>query len=150
MTDAGDGAPQIPGVTTEYLSNGVIEEAAPGHVLELVRVTLAPGAEVPEVRHPGGALIYVERGAIRVTTGSGTTELLAFQGRSALLAPSADCGEGCNVAQGESIVLSAAPAFAVANTGDGEAVLHVSALTQRGSRPTAWSCDRACRTMAQS
>lgn len=150
MTDAGDDVPQFEGVTTEYLSNGVIAEVAPEHVLELVRVTLAPGASVPREDLAGGALIYVERGAIKVTTLSGTTELLSFQGRSALLTQSADCRNGCNVAQGESIALSAAPAYAVANTGDGEAVLHVSALIQEGAGATTWSCDRNCRTMPQS
>lgn len=143
--EALEAVPQIEGVTTEYLSNGVIENAAPDHVLELVRVTLAPGARVPEVEQAGGTLIFVEQGSVEVEVMGGVTERLVPKGGPAPAAREDGCGDGCSLGEGESVVLSEEPRYAVANPGNVEAVLLVSELTQFGSGASWWWCDRACR-----
>jgi len=65
-----------PGSSPSLIAPGVVwtvlgdtwPDAALGYRLELARIDLAPGASVPAHTRPGDELLYVEQGALTVTT----------------------------------------------------------------------------------
>ena len=66
--------PPIEGVSAALLGSG--ETAfAPGMLLALRRITLAPGAEVPAHRHPGTHIIVLEAGTFGFTSLSDGAQL---------------------------------------------------------------------------
>ena len=77
------------GVTAEFL--GRIEPpAAPGYVLQLVRVTFTPGAEVAAHRHSGGTVTTTLSGSHAFTVLEGNARLI----RAGMATPAADTEAG--------------------------------------------------------
>ena len=84
----------LPGVTSEVLGRGV-SSSAPGEELAVARVTIAPGAAIPEHEHPGtqvaaivaGELTYtVVTGEVPVTRAGGEVESIGA-GQTVTLRP---------------------------------------------------------------
>ena len=63
-------SPVAPGVVRTVLADSW-SDAAPDDRLELTRIALAPGASVPAHTRPGDELLFVEQGALTVTTLAG-------------------------------------------------------------------------------
>jgi hypothetical protein len=133
------------GVTVEYLSNGTGGEVGDA-VLELVRITILPGAAIPSTMHPGSALIFVEQGSVEVSTTDGAAlDLVESTSAGAFATETPDgCKGSCPLETGDSVVLADKPTITVRNTGAVPAVLLVSSVVPRGSGRTVMFCDRAC------
>lgn len=73
-TLAQDATPEAQPVTDTVLAMGVPNDA-PGKMLQVERITIAPGAAIPSHIHPGAYAIYVESGQFGFTVTKGEAEL---------------------------------------------------------------------------
>jgi quercetin dioxygenase-like cupin family protein len=71
---AQEATPAAQPIVDELLGHGLPADA-PGKVLQLERVTIAPGAAIPTHIHPGAYVIYVESGDFGFTLTKGEAEI---------------------------------------------------------------------------
>ncbi len=125
------------GVTAEIL--GRIEPpGAPGYVLQLVRVTFAPGAEVATHRHSGGTVTTTLSGSHAFTVLEGNARLI----RAGMATPAADAeagepmqlGQEYAIAVGDVMVFDETVAHTAHNPNNEPAVL-MEAQLRAGDRP---------------
>ena len=94
---AQEATPDAPPITDTVLGSGMPLDA-PGYVLQLERITIAPGAEIPTHVHPGAYVIYVESGDFGFTvvkgeallTKAGSTEPETIAAGSEVIAHAGD------------------------------------------------------------
>ena len=101
VQDASPAADAAP-ITLESLGS-VPSIDAPGKVLVLVRVTLAPGAVVPPHVHPGQIVVAVESGAFAYTVLGGQGQVLRAGAGTPIAAE--------EIAQGAEVILQAGEWF---------------------------------------
>lgn len=91
-------------VVVEYVGD-TQPATVPGHTLELTRITLPAGAEIPPEDHPGASVMFVESGAVEITLEQGTLQLFPrMPGDPAPVANPQPCPSPCRVEAGSSAV----------------------------------------------
>ena len=121
-TPAGEAAP----VTAEMLGSAPATDA-PGMLLVLLRVTLAPGAVVPAHLHPGQLVVTVESGTLAYTILDEGQSLRAGAGTPTAAEPIPP-GTEVTLGPGEWFVYEANVAHMDRNPGDVPAVVLITGL----------------------
>lgn len=116
------------GVTTAVLAVNP-SQAAEGNTLLLLRVTMAPGAEIPSHHHPGDVALTVESGTFGTvfTHGTGTISRAAAAGETPVTEEAATNAEQ-TLSAGDSLAYGADSHHIMRNAGEGDLVLLISAL----------------------
>ncbi len=116
-------------VMVEYVGD-TRPATAPGQTLELTRITLPAGADIPPEDHPGASVMYVETGAVEITVEQGT--LLLFRRTTGDRGPVANpepCPSPCRVEAGSSAVQDQSTRHNLVNVSESESVVLVSQFT---------------------
>lgn len=125
--DATPPADPFAGVTIETLGSGV-PPAAPGMVVVLLRITMAPGALIPRHVHPGQVILYVESGTFGTTFGDGDAVITRAVTTGTPVAEAVQTNVEITMLPGDSVSYSKVTTHIMHNTGDKPLVLLVSAL----------------------
>jgi len=130
MARAQDATPPVDpfaGVTIETLGNGA-PPAAPGMVVVLLRITMAPGALIPRHVHPGQVILYVESGTFGTTFGDGDAVITRAVTAGTPVAEAVQTNVEITMLPGDSVSYSKVTTHIMHNIGDKPLVLLVSAL----------------------
>ncbi len=125
--DATPPADPFAGVTIETLGSGA-PPAAPGMVVVLLRITMAPGALIPRHVHPGQVILYVESGTFGTTFGDGDAVITRAVTAGTPVAEAVQTNVEITMLPGDSVSYSKVTTHIMHNTGDKPLVLLVSAL----------------------
>ncbi len=130
----------IEGIDIENL--GVAFPDAPAdRLLQLIRVTIQPDAELPAHTQPGTALVHVEQGTVGLTITEGDVrggvQILRAGGNASTPAPGDDVilETEFTLASGDTVALDRDIVRTFRNSGSEEAVLTIAATADR-NRPT--------------
>ena len=115
------------GVTIASLGSGS-PGAAPGTVLVLLRITMAPGALIPRHVHPGQVILYVESGKFGTTFGEGDAVITRAVTAGTPVAETVTPNVEETMLPGDSVSYSKVTTHIMHNIGDKPLVLLVSAL----------------------
>ncbi len=154
-TFATPGVVGTPGaVMVEYVGD-TQPATVPGHTLELTRITLPAGAEIPPEDHPGASVMFVESGAVEITLEQGTLQLFErMPGDPAPVAIPQPCPSPCRVEAGSSAVQNDFTRHNLVDVSGTGSVVLVSQFTANftdgtpaaGGPPIkTYGCDGGCR-----
>lgn len=142
---AQEATPVVPeGIAVEYLSNG-IPASIDAATLEIVRLTVLPGATATDIERFGAATIFVSHGTIEFTVGEGEAIVLETDpgGITPRESPTT-CDPICELVPGDSLVFTDDSVVSFTNNRTEPVVMLVSSLTPEGTGFTLFGCDRAC------
>jgi quercetin dioxygenase-like cupin family protein len=122
-------------VTREVLVPGG-PAAAPGQVLQLVRYTIPPGAQLPQHTHPGMQVAWVESGTLSYTVVEGAVPLYRAATDGTSGAEAIEPGDGeVAILPGDAFVEPAGVVHVGRNAGPEAVVVLVASLLTEGAPP---------------
>jgi quercetin dioxygenase-like cupin family protein len=125
---AQDGTPAAQPITDTVLASGLPSDA-PGYVLQLERITIAPGAAIPTHIHPGSYAIYVDSGLFAFKVIKGEAQITRAGSTTVeTIGP----GEEVTANPGDSIFENGGVVHSARNAGDDLVVVTTSALLMQG------------------
>jgi quercetin dioxygenase-like cupin family protein len=124
---SGDAADPLAGTNIEALGS-IGPDAAPDHALSYLRLTLAPGENIPAHHHPGAVVLVVESGLFETTFTEGEAVVMRSAG---MVEERVSAGETALLEPDDSLAYENA-SHTMTNAGDGPLVLRVAALLAAG------------------
>jgi quercetin dioxygenase-like cupin family protein len=129
------GAPLAIGVTIELIDTGE-PMAAPGKVLNFVRVTFEPGGYLSAHGHPGAQIWYIDEGMVNTTVLKGTIRLTRPPTNGTPVPPEEiSAGMEGAVVTGESMYFDSNVIHTIENVSDEPAVILISAILEADQPP---------------